>query len=221
MDDRPKKARQLRRQGWSIKAIARTIGAAQSSVSLWTRDIKLSPSQQQLLKNRSHSRQAIEKRRCSRLSNELSKRNKVIATAMTQVGGLTKRELWLIGTSLYWAEGGKTQRLVRFSNGDPQMILLMMRYFRESCGVPEAKFRGYIHIHESLDAKAAEEYWSQVAQIPLQRFYKTYNKPNSSSKGLRRTLPYGVLDIYVADVILFLKIEGWIQGIHGQELTES
>lgn len=107
--------------------------------------------------------------------------------------------------------------MVRFSNGDPRMIQLMMKYFREACQVPEDKFRGYIHIHESLDHVVAEKYWSSVSDIPLINFYKTYRKPNPSSKGLRITLPYGVFDIYVADSKLFLKIEGWTKGIYSQK----
>jgi len=129
---------------------------------------------------------------------------------------LSTRELWLIGTALYWAEGGKTKRMVRFSNGDPEMIQLMMRYFREVCEIPEEKFRGYIHIHDSLDHIAAEQYWSKISNIPITNFYKTYRKPNPSSKGLRQTLPYGVFDIYVADVTLFLKIQGWTKGLRKQ-----
>lgn len=216
-DPRPAQARILRQEGLSIGDIAIKLKAAKSSVSIWTRDVRLSSDQLVILRRRSHSIEAIEKRRIARLANELKKRNSIITSARYQIGKLSERELWLIGTSLYWAEGGKTQRLTRFSNGDPYMIQLMMRYFRECCKVPEEKFRGYIHIHETLDANAAEIYWSGIANIPLDQFYKTYNKPNISSKGLRQSLPYGVLDIYISDVTLFLKIEGWIMGIHGQK----
>lgn len=114
---------------------------------------------------------------------------------------------------LYWAEGGKTQRMVRFSNGDPEMIKIMMAYFRNICDVDESKFRGYIHIHPHLDFRNAEKYWSNVTDIPLGQFFKTYRKQNRSSLNKRNTLPNGVLDIYVLDTELFLKITGWARGI--------
>jgi len=118
-----------------------------------------------------------------------------------------------MGVMLYWAEGGKTQRLVRFSNGDPEMIKIMMTFFRQVCNVPEHKFRGYIHIHPHLDHKNAEKYWSTITEIPLKQFFKTYRRPNKSSQNKKDSLPYGVLDVYVLDASLFLKITGWAKGI--------
>lgn len=214
IDNRKADAISLRRQGLSINEISTRLGAAKSSVSLWVSNVELSESQAESLRLRSHTKEAIEKRRTARLSNGESKRNRIITNAQDSVGQLSERELWLVGTALYWAEGGKTQRTVRFSNGDPEMIRLMMRYFRESCQMPEDKFHGYIHIHDSLDHLAAEIYWSRVANIPLTNFYKTYRKPNPSSKGLRQTLPHGVFDIYVSDVTLFLKIQGWTRALY-------
>ena len=121
-----------------------------------------------------------------------------------------------MGVMLYWAEGGKTQRgLVRFSNGDPEMIKIMMAFFRRVCQVPEEKFRGYIHIHPHLDHKKAEKYWAVVTNIAQSKFFKTYRKINISSKNKRDSLPFGVFDIYICDTELFLKISGWAKGIFG------
>jgi hypothetical protein len=89
----------------------------------------------------------------------------------------------------------------------------MMAFFRRVCNVPESKFRGYIHIHPHLDHIKAEEYWSSVSRIPITQFYKTYRKPNKSSQGKRNSLPFGVFDIYIMDINLFLNITGWARGI--------
>lgn len=208
---------ELRKQGHSISDIASKIGVAKSSVSLWVREVTLDDSTLLDLKHRSHSAIAIEKRRSARLKNEAKKRTAIIANASSEFGGMvSNRELWLAGIALYWAEGGKTRRLIRFSNGDPAMIQLMMRFFREICAVPEEKLRGYIHIHPNLDATAAESYWSSLTGIPLTQFFKTYRKPNISSEGKRQSLPHGVLDIYVLDTKLFYKMSGWIQSLSGQ-----
>lgn len=213
-DTRKHKAILLRAEGHSINEISVLVGAAKSTVSIWVRATSLSSKQKQILAARSHTAEAIQKRRRNRLTNEENKRNEIIDSAYQEVGHVSQHELWLIGTALYWAEGGKTQRMVRFSNGDPEMIKLMMRYFREACDVPEDRFRGHIHIHEHLNTEVAEAYWSEVSGIPRDKFYKTYNKPNISSKGTRTTLPYGVFDIYVADVTLFLKIQGWTKALY-------
>jgi len=206
-------ARKLRVEGYSLNEISRTLGVAKSSVSLWVRDIVLSESQENYLKEKGFYREAIERRRTSRLANEKEKREQVILAAEKSITKISSKQLWFLGTMLYWAEGGKTQRLVRFSNGDPEMIKIMMAFFKRVCEVPDRKFRGYIHIHPHLDYIEAETYWSVISGIPLDQFFKTYRMPNKSSQNKKNSLPYGVFDIYVLDTKLFLKITGWARGI--------
>ncbi len=201
----------LRAQGQSINQIAKKLKVSKSSVSVWVKDVKLSHKHILKLKKNSQSKSSIKKRRESRLRNEQIKRDILINKARGEIGCITRRELWVIGTMLYWAEGGKTQRMVRFSNGDPEMIKVMMRYFMEVCGIPISKIHGYIHIHEHLDFVKAESYWQKISGIPDEQFYKTYRKSKTKSK--RKTLPYGVMDIYIMDVKLFLKIKGWTAGV--------
>lgn len=211
----------LRKQGYSINSIASKLSVAKSSVSLWVRNVELTPSQISKLKASGYTNIAIEKRRNSRLLGEFNKRNEIIENAKQSITKISKKELWLIGTMLYWAEGGKTQRMVRFSNGDPEMIKIMMQFFRQVCKVPESKFRGYIHIHPHLDHLSAENHWSEITAIPISQFFKTYRKTNISSKGKKDTLPYGVLDVYVLDTNLFLKITGWAQGVFDNYSTKN
>lgn len=204
----------LRRKGFSIKEIANKIGVAKSSVSLWVRNIELNSEQIEILSKKVSGIKVVEKRRQTRLKNEKSKRQIILDKAEKQIEKISQKELWLMGVMLYWAEGGKTQRgLVRFSNGDPEMIKIMMVFFRKICKVPEEKFRGYIHIHPHLDHKKAEKYWSNITGISLKKFFKTYRKTNISSKNKKNTLPFGVFDIYICDTKLFLKISGWAKGI--------
>lgn len=209
-----KAARKLRAKGYSINEICNELCLAKGSVSIWVRDIELTAAQQQALSKKGIQKAVIEQRRSTRLKNENARRQIIIDAAQRDVKHLSPKELWLIGTMLYWAEGGKTGHcVVRFSNSDPEMIRLMMEYFRRLCKVPEEKFRGHIHIHPHLDHKRAESYWSAVAGIPPSQFYKTYRKVSRASKQKKDTLPFGTFDIYICSTKLFLKIYGWVQGI--------
>ena len=211
--DEKNSAIELRKKGYAINKIAKEVGVSKSSISIWVRNVELSKEHIENLKLSPFTSQAIESRRSTRLSNELKKRNNSIALAKNEIPTIDKASLWLIGVMLYWAEGGKTQRIVRFSNGDPEMIKIMIKFFKIICRVPNAKLRGYIHIHEGLDYKSAEKYWSDISEIPLNQFYKTYRKQNKSSKNMKNSLPFGVMDIYILDVALFNKISGWASGI--------
>ncbi|HLN19216.1 MAG TPA: hypothetical protein VK255_03550 [Patescibacteria group bacterium] len=213
LKEEKEEAIKLRHKGNSINNIAKKLSVAKSSVSLWVRNIHLSPKQINVLEENKYRRCVIEKRRLVRLKNETKKRQDIINAAKKEIKTISEHELWLIGVMLYSAEGGKTQRMVRFSNGDPEMIKIMMAFFRKVCKVSEKKFRGYIHIHPHLDHKKAEKYWSTITGIPLNRFFKTYRKINVSSKNKKDSLPLGVMDIYICDTELFLKISGWSNGI--------
>jgi len=205
---------ELRKKGWSMGEIARKINVSKGSVSLWVGKIHLTSQQRKTLSLKGHTKEAIENRRTSRLKNEHAKREVVVNAARSQIKKISEKELWLLGVMLYWAEGRKTGRgMVQFSNSDPEMIKIMMAFFRKICRVPEGKFRGAIHIHPHLDHKKAEKYWSGITGIPLSQFYKTYRKMNVASKHKRDNLPLGTFDIYICSTELFLTIFGWVQGV--------
>jgi hypothetical protein len=90
----------------------------------------------------------------ARRNKRIIEQNRVIEQARGEIGRITKRELWLIGIALYWAEGGKEKDTsigsgVRFSNSDPRMILLFIRWLRVCADVPLKDISADIYIHES------------------------------------------------------------------------
>jgi len=216
---RKQRAIKLRQKGMSIKSIAKTLPAAVSSVSIWVREVELTTSQKLKLKNNTHSKSTIKRRRNTRLNNESRKREVIIDRAAKTINALSSYELTLICSALYWAEGTKKRGAVQFANGDPEMIKLMLIFLRQVCKTPESKLRGHIHIHEHLDVVKAEKYWQHITRISQAQFYKTYNKPNKSSKNTRKSLPYGVCTLYVLDTHLFLEIVGWTKGIRNAGIS--
>lgn len=191
-------ARELRQQGYSLNEIKTLLNVSKSSVSFWVRDIQLNDDQKKRLTGKGLLISAVEKRRFTRLAGEQIKRESVINEAMGEIGKISDRELWLVGIMLYWAEGRKKNRgVVQFTNSDPEMIKLMMVFFRKICKVQKNKFRGQIPIHPHLDYKKAEKYWSTISGISIEKFYKTYRNINRASTNKKDTLPYGTFDICV------------------------
>ncbi|HEY4513640.1 MAG TPA: hypothetical protein VJH06_03985 [Candidatus Paceibacterota bacterium] len=212
------KARTLRKRGYSINQIVKEAGFSKASVSLWVRDIILTKEQKKGLSGRGRSVESIERRRINRLFNEKAKRQITIDNAKKDYSNISLEELKLIGIILYLGEGGKTERgTARVSNSDPEVIKIMMRFFREICNVPEEKFRGNVHTFAYADVEKTEKYWAKISGIPKKQFHKTYIKPSSASLQKRFTLPYGTFSINVCDTKLFLTIQGWIERI--KELT--
>ena len=208
----------LRKQGVSMGEIANKLNVAKSSVSYWVRDVVLTPAQRKRLNSNGHSVDAIEKRRLARLSNTSLRRRKIMNAAIEEAEQLKDSPLWCVGVALYWGEGGKTQQSIRLSNSDPAVIKTMVRFFQEICKIPKDKFHGHVHTFSHVNARKAEEYWSQVSGIPINNFYKTYSKPSSASKQKRQTIPNGTFQFYIHDTNLFYRMMGWIDYLKKKDL---
>lgn len=207
-------AKKLRAKGWPINKIYRKLGVSKGTVSVWVRDIELTNAQKEKIHKGRFCREVIERTRLTRLRHENARRQTIVDGAKKNITHLSPNNLFLIAIALYWGEGGKTGGVVRLSNSDPRVIQLMMKFFREICGVPKKKFRAHLHIHPHLDHKTAEKYWSRISGIPLKQFYKTYRIQSKASKQKRDSLPNGTFDIYICNKELFLKIQGWTEKIY-------
>lgn len=203
------RAIKLRKRGGSYTEILKKVKVSKSTLSLWLRDIELTSHQKKkLLKGRELSRYAGAKAQ-QRKRIEITK--EIMGRAREEAARFTKKTLFLPGIMLYWAEGAKSNETIKFSNSDPLMIKLMMRWFREICNVREEKFRIALHIHELLCRKDAEKHWSKITGVPLSQFQKTYVKP--TSLGQRKNVLYnGTCVICVFDKNLFRQIQGWRLG---------
>ena len=211
-----KLARQLRKQGLSLRSIAQRVKCAKSSVSGWIRDIPLTDKQVLKLKN-SQDRgraKAANHPNSPKLKWQII-RTTISAQAQKEIpSGASELNLRAICAALYWAEGYKqTKNLFVFANTDPDMIRLMMHFLVDVCKVPKEKFRGRVNIYPTLDVKKAEHYWSKVSGISQMQFHKPLLTVSRASQQKRKTLPFGTFRIIISDVILCSRMFGWIDGL--------
>lgn len=214
------KAIKLRKQGKTLSEILKEIPVSKGSLSYWLRDIKLTS--EQLTKIRYKNDKIKEKFiKFNELKRKKSEENKkaIVCNAMREINNVSERELKLIGMALYWAEGynkNSSWKTVSFTNSDPGMIKLMMKWFREICKVPDNKFRIRIQCHGIEKVKESEEYWSRITDIPLLQFTKPYIRISPTSKKKMGNLsPHGICNIRISDISLLTKIKGWILGLVG------
>lgn len=220
--DLNKKAVQLRESGMTYSEIMERVPVAKSTLALWFKEVNLSiPQKQKITEKRLKAglRGAMKKKtdRILRMENIISKSQK-------EVGKITEREMWLIGTILYWAEGSKEKEWnpgtgVSFINMDKNMIKVFLKwlYF---CGVKrnEIRFDLYIHKNNKYRIEEIKKYWSKVCNFPVSSFQKIYFK-ESKMKTRRKNISddqyFGILKITVKQSsILLRRITGWISGVY-------
>jgi hypothetical protein len=219
-DGRQTEARRLRSvEGWSIKRIARTVHAAQSTVSLWVRDIELTPEQQHALRD-----WAEQARRNG--NARTTERARSLRRAAQEEGRRRARErdgLHLAGCMLYWAEGSKAKNHVEFVNSDRNMIVLFARFLRECYGVTDDRIclTCNCFTNNGLTLEEIENWWLDQVALSRQSLRRsTVNTPSRASRGKHRVLRYGTARLTVHSTAIVQSIFGAIQEYAGVERPE-
>jgi len=215
-------AQELRRKGLSINEIAEKLRMQKSgSISKWCCNIILTPEQIERLAKKQKS--GSYKGRMKFLETIRKTRMKEVALlrkqGLREIGSLDRRDLFISGIAMYWSEGytysGGEQ--VGFTNSDPKMILLILRWFKEICQVPDDRFSLQVKINKvhKNRVQKVESYWSKLTGISLNQFNKTvFIKAKSKKIYPNHNSHYGTLRITVRrGTQLRRKINGWIEGL--------
>lgn len=215
------KAIQLRKNGKSYSEILKDIPVAKSTLSLWLRSVNLSKRQKQAL--------TLKKLQACWRGGEVKKRDrierseKIIEQAKMEIDKITKKDLLLLGTMLYWAEGQKEKEYrpgtgTVFCNSDFLMIKLYLKWLKDCLLISENNLVFEIYIHETYknNIESVRQFWSEKTGFPIISFKRVYFKKNKlngnrKNKGLTYN---GLLRITVLRSSgLNRKITGWIEGV--------
>ncbi|WP_406189649.1 hypothetical protein OH791_23355 [Streptomyces anulatus] len=217
-DDVRAKARELRLQGMTYDQIQVELGCSKSSISPWVRDLPKPERKRTREESSAIGRRGWE----ATLQRRDAERRAAQQKAANEIGAMTDLELFLLGVGLYWAEGSKskpyrTQERVTFVNSDPGMIEVFLAWLRLP-GVTGERLRFHVHIHETADIAAAEQYWIALTGADPAAFGKTSLKrhsPKTNRKNIGDDYR-GCLSVRVlkgAD--LYRRVEGSWCGIVG------
>ncbi len=216
------KAIELRRKGLSYREILKHVPVAKSTLALWLQSVGLSKKQKQRLTQKRID--AALRGAAARHNNRLLLTQKIHNEAFKDIRQISQRELWLMGIMLYWAEGSKEKPErpgsgVKFTNSDPHMIKLFLKWLKEICDIKkeEIGFEIFIHENSKNNIENVVAYWSRVTKFPESYFSKIYFKkhnPKTNRKNIGEQY-YGVVQVKIkASSSLNRKIAGWIKAIN-------
>jgi hypothetical protein len=215
------KAIELRKQGQTYSEIRKVVPVAKSTLSLWFIDVGLAKHQKQKItqKRIEGQKRGAEARRKQRIELQ----ENIWSKAEKEINKLTKRELWLIGVALYWAEGSKEKEWrpgtrITFSNSDPRMIRVFLRWVHEFGNISDEEigFEIYIHENKRPHVDVVRKFWSYETNTSLSSFTKICFKKNKIRTKRRHVglLYNGLLRVNIPrSSTLVRKIEGWVRGI--------
>jgi hypothetical protein len=207
----------------SVKEIARLVGVAPSSVSLWVRDVPLTPEQLESLRLRNPAYNGQ-----LRGANRNAERWRARRSAYQDEGReMAKHGSWLFvaGVMLYWAEGDKKHcNTARISNSDPEVLKLFMSFLRDCLRVHDERIRATCNLFADHLARQEqiEQFWLDTLDLPRSRMCKSVVNVYSkySQKKRRGLLPYGTTRVTVHSVRVSQIIFGAIQEYGGFDRPE-
>lgn len=217
----------LRLKGFSYSEINKKLDIPKSTLSLWLRDLEISDNARSRIRNR-HKKKSLEgliKRNKQQTSKAKDRAKKIRINAKSKIGKLTKRDLMMLGLSLYWGEGykrpivkdgkEKTYHPVSLSNSDPEIIKIFIKFLIEIYNVPKEKIKLSVRLYKHMNEKKIINFWLTITDLPKENLYKTGYKISRSSKGNRpfNRLPYGTVQVRVNSTEIYHKIMGMIEGL--------
>ncbi|MGA7227434.1 MAG: hypothetical protein WBZ40_13145 [Acidimicrobiia bacterium] len=174
--ERSELGKDLRRAGLSYGEIMGLVPVKKSTLATWCRDVRLTDEQYGAIKGRTGSQEGIPRdtQRKRHLEIEVIQRD-----ALGAARQLMKDPLWLVGVSLYWGEGFKTQSQLGMANADPYVLRTFIRWATEFHN-PQAGFRARLNIHADNDEPSARTWWADQLALPLDDFTKSFVKPDGT-----------------------------------------
>lgn len=221
------RALKLRLKGFSYTQISSRLLIPKSTLSNWLCDLQISTIAQEKINKRAHrlATAALLKRNKNQTKLAIQRMLDTRKKSSRSINKFTQRDLLFTGISLYWAEGYKrlqirhgkerTYHPVAFTNSDPKLIQIFLRFLREICQVQDSAIRAEIRLFDHMNPKNVKNFWQEVTHLPSGNFGKLYYGISKSSQGKRpfQRLPYGTLLIRVNNTELFHTIMGWIEGL--------
>jgi len=215
------KAILLRKKGFSYSEILKVIPVAKSTLSLWLRSEKLSNIQKQRFTEKKYN-SALQGGAAKRKKRILITRN-IINKSKNEIKRIDQDSFKIIGSVLYWCEGAKQKENnvsqgVVFSNSDPKMIKLFIKWLHECLDISNDDIATEIYIHETKLNKIDKirDYWTSVVGFPKNNINKIYIK-RGKLKTLRKNTGenyFGLLRVKVRNsTSLNRRVSGWIEGI--------
>ena len=186
-------------------------------MSVWVRDIELTPEQHAELRRTTPVYDGQQRAGMLRAARARETRR-----GYQEHGRVLARRgepLHVTGCMLYWAEGAKARHQLQFANSDPDMIRLFVSFLRRYFGLRGDDIRISLNLfadHQERQ-REIEEFWLDVTELPGSCLRKSIvNVYSRQSLGKRTNmLPYGTCRVVVSRTSVVQSIYGAIQEYAG------
>ncbi len=211
------KAIKLRREGHSYNYIIDKVGVSKGTLSCWLADIPYTPNEETISRIGKARAKSGEIKSLQKLNSIKLARSE----AKKEVGFVDKRDLFMLGLALYIGEGSKSYGIVRVINANPDVIIFMIKWFKEIFGMSDKNFAIRLHLYPDNNKEECLGFWQKETGLSSVQFQKIQIDTRKNKKLSKRgKLPYGTAHLSVKScgnkrfgVFLARKIEAWTKEV--------
>jgi transcriptional regulator with XRE-family HTH domain len=209
-------ARRLRREhGLALRTIAERLGVSKSSVSIWVRDIELTPAQEAALLASNPIRNG--QLRGMQVRRDRCREDRIAAQQHGRQRVRLGDPAFIAGCMLYWAEGSKSRNAAQLVNTDADLLRTFLDFLRASYEVPDDRvaFSVNCFLNNGLSLAEIQQWWLARLALPAGCVRKAVvNRPSSASKRRKVTLlPYGTGKVTVHSTFIVSMKEGVLSSV--------
>jgi|SRR3989338_2947172 len=191
------KALELVRLGKTYAQIQTNLAIPKSTLSVWVSQIGKKPDRARQLAHLNVARiaatAALRRNKESRIAKAT-----LVATQLAGAISIDREETGkALLAMLYWAEGGKQDGNMKFTNTDSNLIVLFITLLRKQYAVDEKRFHVALQLHSYHRSKEEISFWSKILNIPVSQFWKIYRKPRGGRRTYRRN-SHGICNLHYA-----------------------
>ncbi len=195
----------LRLEGKSYSEIKEALKISKGTLSAWLQEYPLSSHRIKELRDNNPKR--IENFRNTMLKKREARFDKSYEKILKKITPIAKRDLFISGFFLYWAEGTKTTKAtVSLSNTDPAMLKFFIQWLA-LLGVEKQRLKIHLHLYSDMNIKKTVNFWSEQLKIPTSQFRKPYVKNSKEADIIRKgRFGYGTCNVIYENAPLYREV---------------
>jgi len=201
----------LRRSGKSYSEILNEVPVSKGTLSIWLKGILLSEEHRAAIHKRvSDGRLRYRQRLIVSLkAKRVFKEGSISREAEVFFKNNISDPFFSAGILLYWAEGSRSGNYFSFTNSDPDMVALMVRWVRKYMPLEGESMRYRLYMKGMYsDISKYEDYWSGVLGIGREDMQKSVYSPTPEYV-IRDKSYIGSMRITITRVDCLRKMLAW------------
>lgn len=204
------RAIELRKSGLSYKEIQKIISVSRGVLSGWFKHLELSEREAFDLHNNSQTKQFNGRLKASitNKNKRLEREKNAYNFAKESFEAFKNDSRFLVGVSLYWAEGSRKTGNFQFINSDPDMIKFMYEWMQKYLKVDNKTIKIRLFTHKVEDYETYLPFWANLLNVENNTFQKTIFKPTIHL--IKKNLTYkGCLRLTIFSIYQLRLMRAW------------